>query len=192
MLKSPKGLSANTKFEYIAIAEEDAGATKGFALVKELENINGIKAYKIMNEFKGSKYISYVSEKGEVLSTKAPAQSIITELVPQSSMATANMQIPTGLITTLFGGIPLGVKNEVAKLYQDNPKAFQSSSAANETANVTASETAGNENSAGPITKGMGIPAGKGIHLQGGPPSGPGSTPGSVPVSTPGSKQERN
>jgi len=118
MLKSPKGLTPDTKYEYQAIAEEDAQLQKGIAYIKNLEEINGIKAYKILNEFKGQKFISSVTERGEVLSTKSPVQSISTELMSQSSLATVGFQLPTSLLKQLFGDIPIGTKNEVSKKYQ--------------------------------------------------------------------------
>ncbi len=114
MLKNPKGITPGTKYEYQAIAEEDGAIVKGMAFVKGVEEFNGIKAYKILNDFKDTKFTSYVSEKGEVLSAKSPVQSISTELVAQSSAATGNFQVPTALLKSLFGEVPLGNKNELA------------------------------------------------------------------------------
>lgn len=119
MLKNPKGITPGTKYEYQAIAEEDGSIVKGMAFVKGVEDFNGIKAYKILNDFKDTKFTSYLSEKGEVLSAKAPVQSIATELVPQASMATANFQVPTALLKTLFGDVPVGNKNELAKKFSE-------------------------------------------------------------------------
>ena len=123
MLKSPKGISAGTKYDYQAIAEEDGAIMKGTAEVKEAEEINGIKAYKIINSFKDAKFISYVTEKGEVLSSKSPVQSISTELVAQSEQATANFQLPTTLLRTLFGEIPTGKANVVSQKSSTSEKA---------------------------------------------------------------------
>ncbi len=111
MLKNPKGITPNTKYEYQAIAEEDGSVVKGMAFVKDLEDYNGVKAYKVLNDFKDTKFVSYVTEKGEVLGAKSPVQSVQTELVPESSMATGNFQVPTALIKTLFGDVPVGNKN---------------------------------------------------------------------------------
>ena len=118
MLKSPKGMGPDTKYDYQAVAEEDAAVQKGVAYIKSSEDVNGIKAYRILNEFKGQKFISMVTEKGEVISTKAPVQSITTELMSQSSQATSGFQLPTALLKSLFGEVPIGVKNEVSKKYQ--------------------------------------------------------------------------
>lgn len=114
MLKNPKGITADTKYDYQAIAEEDAEVVKGVAYVKGLEEVSGMKAFRVLNEFKDTKFISYLTEKGELLSTKSPVQSIASELVSQSSQATAGMQIPTALLKTLFGDMPIGSKNPMA------------------------------------------------------------------------------
>lgn len=67
MLKSPKGMAPETKYDYQAIAEEDAALQKGVAFIKSVEDVGGIKAYRILNDFKGQKFISMVSEKSEVV-----------------------------------------------------------------------------------------------------------------------------
>jgi hypothetical protein len=121
MLKGPKGLTPNTKYDYQAIAEEDGTVVKGMAFIKDLEDHNGVKAYKILNDFKDTKFISYVTEKGEVLGAKSPVQSIETVLVPQASLATANFQVPTALLKTLFGDVPVGNKNILAEKAQSAP-----------------------------------------------------------------------
>lgn len=119
MLKSPQGLKSDTKYDYKAVAEEDADIVGGSALVKGQEDFNGIKTMKILNDFKGSKFISYVTDKGEVLSTRSPVQGIGTEVVPLPSQATVNMQIPTALLKQLFGDVPTGQKNEVSRARHD-------------------------------------------------------------------------
>ena len=153
MLKSPQGLKPDTKYEYTAIAEEDAALTKGIAFVKNPEDFNGLKALKVLNEFKNSKFISYVNEKGEVLSTKSPIQGIATELVPLPSMATMNMQIPTALVKKLFGDVPTGQKNEVSKAHHEGKLA----------------PAASDEKSPKVPGKQEGIPGGKGMQLKGKP-----------------------
>lgn len=115
MMKSPTGLKSGTNYEYQAIAEEDAAVSKGLAIVGDVEQYNGFKTFKISNEFKGAKFISYVNEKGEVFATKSPAQSIATELVAQPSQATTGFPVPANIIKALFGDVPTGQKNEVSK-----------------------------------------------------------------------------
>lgn len=115
MLRSPTGFKADTKYDFQAIAEEDASITSGLALIKNQEDYNGLKAYKVLNEFKGSKYVSMVSDKGEVFSTKSPVQGISTELVAKPSEATQGLTVPAATLKTLFGNIPTGQSNEVSK-----------------------------------------------------------------------------
>jgi len=118
MLKSKEGLKVDTKYDYQAIAEEDAAAYKGLAFIKNEEEFNGMKSLKVLNEFKTSKFVSSISDHGEVFSTKSPAQSISTELVAQPATATANFQIPTSLLKKLYGDVPTGQINEVSKRAQ--------------------------------------------------------------------------
>lgn len=115
MLRSPQGFKTDTKYEFKAIAEEDAAVYDGIAFVKEPETYNGLKAFRVINEFKKVKFVSSVSEKGEVFATKSPAQSIATELVAQPSQATANFAVPSSTLKALFGDIPSGQKNELAE-----------------------------------------------------------------------------
>lgn len=122
MLNGPQGVKPSTSYNYQAIAEEDASIVKGVAATQNLEEVNGIKAYKVLNDFKGTKFISYMTEKGEVLSSKSPVQGIGAELVAQPSQATANFPVPTALLKTLFGDVPTGVKNELSKNQQQAPK----------------------------------------------------------------------
>lgn len=143
MLRSPQGFKTDTKYEFKAIAEEDAAVYPGIAYVKEQEDYQGLKAFRVINEFKSNKFISQVSEKGEVFATKSPAQSIGTELVAQPSQATANFPVPTSILKTLFGEVPNGQKNEVSIRAK---------------AGVVIPPAA---------TKQEGVPAGKGIILKG-------------------------
>lgn len=115
MLKSKEGLRSETKYEYQAIAEEDAAIYKGQALVGKEENFNGFKAFKILNTFKDSKFLSYVNERGEVLGTNAMAQGISTELVGVPSDATVNLPYSSTILKTLFGNVPAGTQNIVSQ-----------------------------------------------------------------------------
>ncbi len=145
ILRSPQGLKADTKYDFQAVAEEDAAVYKGIAYVKSAEDLNGMKVLRVLNEFKGTKFISLVTEKGEVVSTKSPVQGIATELVAKPSEATAAFPIPTATLKTLFGDVPTGQINEVSKRAQTAP----------------------------PPTKQEGVPAGKGLQLKGGPAPAP-------------------
>lgn len=111
MLKSKEGLKSETNYEYQAIAEEDGAIYKGQALVGKEETFNGFKAFKILNTFKDSKFLSYVNERGEVLGTNAMGQSIATELVTRPGDATANQSYSANILKTLFGMLPAGEAN---------------------------------------------------------------------------------
>jgi hypothetical protein len=122
ILKSKTGFKPDTKFEYKAIAEEDAEIYSGLAVVQKMEQVNSIQAYRVINDFKDVKFISYVTEKGEVISTKSPSYSLQRELVHQSTEATLNLPVPTDTLTSLFGAVPLGQENPVSKSYKEKGK----------------------------------------------------------------------
>lgn len=145
MLRSPTGFKADTKYDFQAVAEEDGSLNPGIAMIKNQETFNGIKAYRVLNEFKGSKFISMVSDKGEVFSTKSPVQGISTELMAKPSEATAGFALPVATLRTLFGNVPTGQMNEVSKNAQKAPP-------------PAATPT--------PSAKQDGIPQGAGIHIK--------------------------
>lgn len=162
MLKSKDGLKVDTKYDYQAIAEEDAAPYKGFALIKNQEEVFGMKALRVVNEFKNTKFISFINERGEVYSTKSPAQSIATELVAQPSQATGQFQVPTSLLKVLFGEVPTGQINEISKKASSQKAAeIQKTEVPSEIKNPPVPS---------PIPgKQFGVPAGKGIQIKGQP-----------------------
>lgn len=149
MLRSPKGLQIDTRYDYQAIAEEDAAIYKGVAVVKNQEDYAGFKAIRVLNEFKSNKFVSLINERGQIFSTKSPAQGIATELVAKPSEATANFQVPSSTLKTLFGEVPTGQLNDVAKRAQSQPAPP-----------VVPVE---------PPNKQQGVPGGQGLHLKGSP-----------------------
>lgn len=144
MLKSKDGLRSETKYEYQAIAEEDGGIYKGQALVGKEETYNGFKAFKILNTFKDSKFLSYVNERGEVLGTNALGQGVITELVATPNDATTGQPYSSTILKTLFGTVPTGQQNVIAQAKNLKPAA-----------------TPGKQS---------GVPQGEGINLKAQPP----------------------
>ncbi|MNJ91195.1 hypothetical protein D3C87_88420 [compost metagenome] len=147
MLKSKEGLKSETKYEYQAIAEEEASIQKGQALVGKEEKFNGYKAFKILNTFKDTKFLSYVNERGEVLGTNAMGQGISTELVANPNDATAGIPVSTTLLKAIFGSVPAGLTNIVSE-----------DSKAKSDVKVPATPS-----------KQMGVPQGQGILLKGQP-----------------------
>lgn len=111
MLKSPSGLQADKKYSYKAIAEEDAKIYSGEATVGKEEKYNGIRAFKILNNFKDIKFISYVTDRGEVLATESLAQNVKTELVAKPGDATAKFNVSSSNLKQVFGEVPLGTQN---------------------------------------------------------------------------------
>lgn len=119
MLKSKTGIQTNTKFNYRAVFEEEADIFPGEAAVGKLEKYNGISAFKVLNTYKGDqKFVSYVSDRGEILATSSPATSLATELVPSPSLATANFPVPASNLKSLFGDVPMGVTNVLSRKSQ--------------------------------------------------------------------------
>lgn len=144
MLKSKEGLKSETKYEYSAIAEEDAGIYKGEALVGKEETFNGFRAFKILNTFKDTKFLSYINEQGQVLGTNAIAQGIETKLVGTPEEATKDQPYSANILKTLFGSVPAGLANVVSeseKLKKEQQKAP-------------------------PASKEMGVPQGQGIIIK--------------------------
>lgn len=116
------GYKVGKKFSYSAIAEEDAEVTNGESLLKSEEKVDDQQAFRILNKFKGSEFISMVTSKGEILGVDVPAQKITTELVAKPEQATVGQTVPQKTLMTLFGKIPEGKENPVAKKAAEAPK----------------------------------------------------------------------
>lgn len=106
ILQSPKGLQENSNYEYQAIAEEDGSLAKGSAKVGSLETKVGISVYKVSNTFKGSNFTSFITAKGEVVSTEATGAGIRTELVNSLEEAKGTLTVSQAILTSLFGQVP--------------------------------------------------------------------------------------
>lgn len=122
MLKSKDGLKSESKYEYQAIAEEDGSLEKGQALVGKEEHFNGFKVFKILNTFKNSKFLSYVNDRGEVLGTNVMAQGVSTELVATAGEATKDIPVSDTLLKAIFGNVPKGETNVVARAAKTPPQ----------------------------------------------------------------------
>jgi hypothetical protein len=116
MLQGEKGLKVGTKYDYVAVAEEEGKVYNGNAFIEKLDTYHGIRSFRIINDFKtetpnSAKFISYVTEKGEAILTKSPMQSLSTELVQNAIQATQGFPVSTQNIQLLFGRIPDGKTN---------------------------------------------------------------------------------
>jgi len=111
ILQSKDGLKIGNNYKYSAIAEEDGKIYSGTAFVKETTKESGQDGYKIVNEFKGIRFVSVVNSKGDPLSTKSPLLSIATESAPTMEEAVGKLKLDEKTIRTLFGSLPsAGVK----------------------------------------------------------------------------------
>lgn len=70
--------------------------------------------FQIANDFKGTKFLSLVTEKGESISTKAPSQSVETELVADPKDATEGFSLSEKNLKLLFGDVPKGLTNSLS------------------------------------------------------------------------------
>lgn len=144
MLKSKTGLRVGEKYSYSAIAEEDGTIEKGEAFVSKEETHMGFRAFKILNKFKDVKFVSYVTDRGEMLSTTSPSSGIATELAAKPADAVGTFGTSAIILKKLFGEVPQGTDNVVSKTaLQDALK--------------PAAEAG---------KKGEGVPAGKGIEVK--------------------------
>lgn len=115
MLQGKEGIKPGVRYGYQAIAEETGGVSAGEAAVEKEEVINGITTFKVLNTFNGTRFVSNVTHKGEVLATRSPVQQVATELVAEMKDATNGMPFNSNSISMLFGSVPKGIENAVAR-----------------------------------------------------------------------------
>lgn len=115
MLQGKEGLKKGVKYEYQGILEESALITKGEAYIAEEETVSGIPVFRILNTINGSKFISLASHKAEILGTVSPSAGVQTVLVPTMEEAVAGFGVNNSALTQLFGSMPKGKENEVAR-----------------------------------------------------------------------------
>ncbi len=125
MLKSPQGLKSDAQYNYKAIAEEDADIYAGSAVVGKEELNKNIKAYKVKVEFKGQAFVSYVTNKGETISTQVQGQAVSSEIVNNPEDATGKFLKNKKTLELLFGKVPEGkvhphLENSVATQSQNS------------------------------------------------------------------------
>jgi len=126
ILKNPHGLKKSSKYEYQAVAEEDGENYKGTATVQSEETYKGLHVYKILNDYKGSQFISYTTDKGEMITTLAPQKSLSLELVTEPSLAVGDLSVGADNLKLLFGNIPEGKINALSMGLAPNPTLVKS------------------------------------------------------------------
>ncbi len=109
------GYKVGKKFTYSAVAEEDGESFSGEAFIKEEQDYIGHGAFRILNKFKGSNFVSFVTPQGEILGTSSPIQQLSTELVASPAEATVGFVLPNQVLASLFGSVPKGVTNAISK-----------------------------------------------------------------------------
>lgn len=106
-----KGMTVDRKFSFQAVAEEDAKVERGNVHIVSEEKHRGHDAYKMEWTFKNMRTVSHISQNGQILSSEAPAQKILQELVKSRSEATSGFPFPENSIRRIFGNIPAGTQN---------------------------------------------------------------------------------
>lgn len=147
MLQS--GYKADKKFSYSAVAEEDGGSYTGEAYIKGEEDYKGQKVFRILNNFKGTQFVSFVTAKGEVMGTQSPLQNLSTELVANPAEATKGFVVPSDTLKILFGTVPTGKTNVFSKKTIDLPAQTTQPAAkgANDSSGAMAPSEAATQNS---------------------------------------------
>ena len=110
-----RGLAKGKVYNYSGLAEEDGKIYSGKAMIKEKSDKYKIPAFKVLNKFKGTKFISTMTDKAEVMDTKSPVQQIETRLVKSPAQATKGFQLDSKSLRILFGHVPSGRTNQLAK-----------------------------------------------------------------------------
>ena len=114
MLSAKDGIKSGARYVYNAIAEEDAGVYPGEATVVGTEQVGGLAAMKVFNTFKETRFVSYITSKGEPISTRSPVQSLATEVVATMDEAVKGQNFSPSAVTAVFGDLPQGKVNPVA------------------------------------------------------------------------------
>lgn len=112
ILKSDDGLKVGVQKKYRAIVEELGEVASGSYKITKLDLFRAkIRSFEIENQFQNNKFITWVSESGEVIKILDPLVDLTVTLVPESDQATRGQVIPNKVLTTLFGQKPLGQIN---------------------------------------------------------------------------------
>lgn len=175
MLNSKDGLKVGNSFSYDAVAEEDGKVYTGTAVVSGEEEFRGVKCFKILNTFKGAKYVSIVSEAGVIYSMRHPLDGLEVVMVDGKETAAGSITVSESIMKTLFGSEP--VKSMLPELKQA-PQSAPGKLTPAEGAPATSGEkaTAGSEAAApgkklsapespeskSNVPEGLSVPAGKG------------------------------
>lgn len=106
ILSQKNGLKVGNDFKYNAIAEEEGTAYTGSVIVKNKEPVKGKEAYRLLNEFKGEKYFTWVTPLGEPLLVRQPDRNLDIRFSETQGEATEGLPVNKKDLALLFGKIP--------------------------------------------------------------------------------------
>jgi len=179
ILKNPQGLKTSSKYEYQAVAEEDGENYKGSAVVQSEETYKGLHVYKILNDYKGAQFISYTTDKGEMISTSAPQKSLSLELVADPVAAMGGLSVGADNLKILFGNIPEGKINALTMAASLNKSSV---SGVNSPSGTSAAPAPVGSTATTPFAGAAGAASGAGAtpNPEGAPGANPGTTTGTT------------
>jgi hypothetical protein len=89
--------------------------------VKNEEKFAGQTVFRIENNFKGERFVSFLTPQGEMVGTISPAKKLTLVLVAKPSDATQGFPIPNKSLMLTFGNIPTGQANVLARAKASAP-----------------------------------------------------------------------
>lgn len=118
-----EGLKPETSFNYKAIDEESGEIHDGTLMVKSTEEYQGIKVFKVLNNYNKEMYVNMMTVLGESLVTRMPKEQMQVQMVKTKDEAVKDFNFSNANISLLFGNIPVGKENS---LYKDSVKTAKS------------------------------------------------------------------
>lgn len=100
------GVAVGKNMAYKGVAEEDGETYNGKAYIKEIKKLGNKDLFRILNDFKGTKFVSLMDKNGQIIATKAPLLGITTNLQANQQAAAGNIPVPKKSIQKIFGKIP--------------------------------------------------------------------------------------
>lgn len=121
LLQGKKGITPGVKYQFQAVAEEDAKAYHGEVFIQSEEKKMGLDTYKTLYTFKKTQFVNFINSAGESILSISPALGVEGRLVKNPDEATANMPMNKKTIELLFGSMPKGQTHQL-NIKSPNPK----------------------------------------------------------------------
>ena len=115
VLQGKKGVQPGVKYDFKAIAEEDGKVYPGNIFIEKEEKYKGDTTFKSLYTFKKSQFVNFINAKGESLKSFNPALALGAELTQSPQEATQGHIVNQNNLKLLFGNLPTGSINELAK-----------------------------------------------------------------------------